>query len=468
MDEQSAPSPATDPTILMPRVIRYCLTEGEAADLALDSRFMLSVFRQEQIVRLKEFTEITCNRTLSTKSLSQAFDVNREIIRRALARGYAIPCSRGRHPAFDEETELALVDWIKGKAENQKAVTRTELLHHCMEMNMVPVSRGWVDSFLSRHSQELFEAKSCPQENPRLEVPQAFLDTAIECLKEHVQGACAELVFNLDEVGISEWEDRVERKVIVPRSMQGELIHHAVHRNLKHVSVVACISAAGESMTPFFVSSQATPAVTTKLKCLGFRMGVDLVLKHRSKPYVSSKLFYKYLTKVFLPYIEELRTNREFADKVAILLMDNCSVHVSADVISVLTEHRVKVITWPPHTTHIFQVLDLSLFGVFKRKMSYKLPFEDEDGTAGFLKRIFHNLKQTLVETNIRSAFIMLGLTYDIRQTPYSLLFNERKLRESVGFRELWDRDYPMSLLSTRRQNAKFGWVNEEEFRRMQ
>jgi hypothetical protein len=41
--------------------------------------------------------------------------------------------------------------------------------------------------------------------------------------------------------------------VIVPLPMTGQTISHGVHRNLKHIYVVACISAAGEYMTPFFL-----------------------------------------------------------------------------------------------------------------------------------------------------------------------------------------------------------------------
>jgi hypothetical protein len=46
-----------------------------------------------------------------------------------------------------------------------------------------------------------------------------------------------------------------------------------------HIPVVACISAAGEYMTPFLICSQGNAAVERKLKIEGFRMGVDLILK---------------------------------------------------------------------------------------------------------------------------------------------------------------------------------------------
>jgi hypothetical protein len=76
-------------------------------------------------------------------------------------------------------------------------------------------------------------------------------------------------MFNLDEIGISEWEDCCTRRVIVPSAMKGQTIFHGIHRNLKHIPAVACISAAGEHMTPFFVSSQVNLTVERRLKLEG-------------------------------------------------------------------------------------------------------------------------------------------------------------------------------------------------------
>jgi hypothetical protein len=54
--------------------------------------------------------------------------------------------------------------------------------------------------------------------------------------------------------------------------------------------------------------------------------------------------------------------------------MDDCAAHVGDDVIRILTEARVCVITFVPSTIQIFQVLDLTLFGVLNRLPRYELP----------------------------------------------------------------------------------------------
>jgi hypothetical protein len=48
--------------------------------------------------------------------------------------------------------------------------------------------------------------------------------------------------------------------------------------------------------------------------------------------------------------------------KSAILFCDNWSAHCSEDVLKKLARHGTLVIIYPPHTSHLFQVLDVLLF----------------------------------------------------------------------------------------------------------
>jgi hypothetical protein len=57
-----------------------------------------------------------------------------------------------------------------------------------------------------------------------------FLERIIQDLHEYVQGCVVELVFNLDEIGISDWEDRKKKKVLGLAAAFGQTIHHGVSR----------------------------------------------------------------------------------------------------------------------------------------------------------------------------------------------------------------------------------------------
>jgi hypothetical protein len=143
-----------------------------------------------------------------------------------------------------------------------------------------------------------------------------------------------------------------------------------------------------------------------------------------------------------------LRGLAVFPQKPAVLLMGNCSAHASDDVIRILTEGSVRVITFAPHTTQIFQVLDLTLFGVLKRRPRYELPFDDDNATVRFIMKGYHDFGQTTIRSNIWGAFRALRLGFNVRSVPYRRLVDEMKLRESAGFQERSSVDFPLDQLS--------------------
>jgi hypothetical protein len=193
----------------------------------------------------------------------------------------------------------------------------------------------------------------------------------------------------------------------------------------------------------------------------GVRLGVDFVLRHRPKPYVNRKRFFEYVDTVFVPYLNELQGLAEFCECEAVVLIENCSLHMADEVVALLTSLRVRIITFAPHTTHIFQNLDVVLFCMMKKHDTGLKDLDETLPAAAFLIRVYHDLKQTMIEVNIWGAFAAIGFSYDIMETPYRLLFDEQKLRQSRGFIGLWDRDTRLESLLTCRQQAQLGWINK-------
>jgi hypothetical protein len=126
--------------------------------------------------------------------------------------------------------------------------------------------------------------------------------------------------------------------------------------------------------------------------------------------------------------------------------MDNYSPHLTPIVIDFLSEACVKIVTCAPHTTHILRVLDLALYWVLKQRRQYQLPFDDDAGTAYFIKKVYHDLRLTMPNANIWSTFRCIGLSYGFVDVVQRVSFNEITLRESDGFRELWDVDFPRGI----------------------
>jgi hypothetical protein len=96
-----------------------------------------------------------------------------------------------KHTVHDEHREQQILDSSQQKAEKSTRVRKKEI--------KVPITRGWVNSFVLRHPDEIIQTKSVPQQQHRLQVTRMVIDKTVQNMNEHVQGCMAELVFNLDE-----------------------------------------------------------------------------------------------------------------------------------------------------------------------------------------------------------------------------------------------------------------------------
>jgi hypothetical protein len=102
-------------------------------------------------------------------------------------------------------------------------------------------------------------------------------------------------------------------------------------------------------------------------------------------------------------------------------------------MITLLTEARVRVTTFAPHTTQSFQVLDVTLFGTFKRRAKNELPFEDMKASVKFIMNGCHDFKRTIMELNTWGAFQAHGFEFEFDRTSEPINFHStRKSRRKA------------------------------------
>jgi hypothetical protein len=102
-------------------------------------------------------------------------------------------------------------------------------------------------------------------------------------------------------------------------------------------------------------------------------------------------------------------------------------------VIRIVTEARAGVITFAPYITHVFQVLDLTLFGVLERCPRYELPLDENHATVKAITKVYHDFTQTMARHNVWGTFRALEFEFDTRPEPCKLLVDEVTLMESAG-----------------------------------
>jgi hypothetical protein len=110
-------------------------------------------------------------------------------------------------------------------------------------------------------------------------------------MQQSVHDRIRDLFFNLNEIGVSESEDRKSKKVVVPSLMSSQRTHHGVNRSLKHITVITCVAARGEYVLPYIIMFQESDDLREALRKKGIEFGWPLILKKNQKPHVNRKCF---------------------------------------------------------------------------------------------------------------------------------------------------------------------------------
>jgi hypothetical protein len=110
----------------------------------------------------------------------------------------------------------------------------------------------------------------------------------LNALQTHANEQFCGLVFNLDEMGVSEWEERKSREVVIPMDMKGLLIRHKVLRTISHLIVLTCVAESGNALCPVIVT---WGKVLYDIYEGGHCPGNDFLIGRNAKPYVDRAIF---------------------------------------------------------------------------------------------------------------------------------------------------------------------------------
>jgi hypothetical protein len=183
-----------------------------------------------------------------------------------------------------------------------------------------------------------------------------------------VQSCPADLVFNLGEIGMSNWEHRKPKRAVIPITSSPQNIRHRISQKLKHLSVVTRIFTCLACLIRYTVTSQDFLTAHRALAATGMQIERHLILKQRDKPYINADLFENCKRTVILPHLASSPVLHKLSEEYAVLLMNNCSPYLTPVVIKLPSVAHVQIISVAPHTMQICQVLDLALFEVLKRR----------------------------------------------------------------------------------------------------
>ena len=417
--------------------------------------------RYEQIGYLRTTLEIEDLKPVTSIKLGDICNLKPQIITKALKKFSEKRNPIDRKKKLTPEQEETVVQHICEMCNNHMPLSPREILEFCSKTFNMHFSDGWLQKFVERHSDQIQRDTSYPQEDRRLCVTKEQCYQYLDIIKNEVNGKFAELIFNADETGSSEWMDKKNRNVIVPKHEEDVRITHKVRRASKLQTMLGCISAAGDVLTPVLIHSRKT--VDNEVYSKGLREGTDVILRYSETGYITSSIFEEWIEHFFVTFVNDTRNSLNLQNEEAVLFLDGCSSHTSGKVKQILAANKIKMITFPPHASHIFQMLDLVTFGVLKHaKYTIKTPFKN-NSQAHNIHKYLKAFEISTISSNNRAAFLRAGFIFDTSIFPYKIKIDENQIQEIIeGSNLISEEEFQQQFPKARRK--EFGFINKEFF----
>jgi hypothetical protein len=425
--------------------------------------------RNAQVFALASIIQDELQMKWSLAQIGSIFDIHKGTVHRIRSQGTKdYEASIGHPTLLSSNEEVQVIQQVRTSFASGCPLSPKQLREYVRESFAKHASRGWVWHFVRRHSGELDHAKAYPQEDARMNITKETARIHIANLINYVKDVPTELVFNIDEVGSQEWADRKPRSVIIPHQERPRKIHYSVRRSQKRISCIAAISMAGDTLMPLLIIHRKT--VDQAVWEEGWRNGQDFLLRCNDTSYVTRDIFKDYLTEVFLKYVGTVRASMNLGDSPAVLLCDNCTAHIDEEIKILLTQNNIRLLTFPPHTSHLFQPLDLVTFSVFKREhndLRVKLP---KGSQVWRITKLMKALERATDSSTNRAAFKRAGLVINPAVFPPVAMVKREELLALVAESQLADTppstgaDGNPEIDSDDGQGPIFGFLNRELF----
>lgn len=174
-------------------------------------------------------------------------------------------------------------------------------------------------------------------------------------------------IWNMDETGCP----TVPTKAVRVITLKGErrVGQKTSAERGTNVSLAFAVSAAGQSIPPFYIFPRKNMQSTFMDNALPGAMGVA-----NESGWMTAQEFVKYLAH----FIKHSKASK---DSPILLLLDNHTSHLSLEAIQMAIDNGITMLSFPPHCSHRLQPLDVSVFGPFKK--------------------MFHNMCQVWMKNNI-------------------------------------------------------------------
>lgn len=301
--------------------------------------------------------------TSSIRSLARDFGISYSTLQYHLQHGDMIGAVHKEQMRLSEDQEKWLCNWIieedrQGYAPSIARVRQMVEVLLRVQGDERPLGKNWITGFKKRNPSiktmigRRIEDARFDAATP--EVLNRFYSTLERVISEyHVSTSN---IWNMDECGTALGASTNGR---VMASSKKKRTRCKASGNREWVTIIECISADGKKIMPLVIfkgsSVQAQWFPASNIPGWHYT--------HSENGWTSNQHGIDWLKRIFIP-----QTMPDNPDDHRILICDEHGSHVSVDFMYEAYMNKVQLVFLPPHTSHILQPLDLTVFGFIKKR----------------------------------------------------------------------------------------------------
>nr|XP_011443131.2 jerky protein homolog [Crassostrea gigas] len=353
----------------------------------------------------------------SVRKAAEKYGVNKSTLHDTCKKKYKNPGKPGRAPLVPIEIENKIATALTEAARQGMGVSRRQLLRRvgalCKKMKvLLPSTAGnfpgkdWFEGFKKRHPElSIRKAEKLSTTRARMVNPQVVknyfddLDNILTRLDLHGKPS---QIWNCDETGKQFEHDPV--RVIAEKGSKSVVGRTSPGRT--NITVMACVNAAGEKMSPLLIVKGKTPRSLFGFNTTAAPPGTKW--HYQANGWMSDEIGDRWFQDIFLKECGDARPQ--------LLILDGHSSHESLAILESAIQNDIHIISLPPHTTHALQPLDRSVFGPMNTAYNSACSdFLGQNHLNSVNKWSFPGLLAVAWETavnstNIRSGFRACGI----------------------------------------------------------
>jgi hypothetical protein len=309
----------------------------------------------------------------SISRTSRAFGVPRTTLQRRLQNRNSIVRGNTKQQILTPVEEETLKSWIFRAAKAGIPISlhlliilaeeiRKNRSNISAEPDLTPISRKWSERFRARHPR----IKTCftrPIDSQRSEALdystlKSYFDRLGDLLRQNKYPPSA--IFNVDETGFSIGSTRASF-ALYDRTVPARGKKQPGRQ--EWITSIECVSASGVTLPPALIFKGGN----LNSEWIPDDIPSDWTFTISNKGWTNDTLGFEWLKTLFEPFTRQFRNSR------CLLLIDGHSSHITSRYIAFCITHKIDLFCLPPHSSHLTQPLDLSVFGPLKTALTLEV-----------------------------------------------------------------------------------------------